>query len=90
VDHTLRGLIGDLEAMRESLAADPAGLLTPVVAAAGDLRRAWPPAGGPACDLPVSVDGLLALGRAGGWVTAVAENRANVRAMRPETVRNAA
>jgi prephenate dehydrogenase len=90
VDHALRGLIGDLEAMREALAADPVGLLTPVVAAAGDLRRGWPAASGPAYDLPVSAEGLLALGRAGGWITGVAENRTHVRALRPETDRNSA
>jgi len=89
VDRALRALIGDLEAMREALAAGPERFLTPTVAVAGALRRAWPAASGPAVELPAVAGDLLTLGRAGGWITGVAENRAHVTAMRPETDRNA-
>ena len=85
VHDVLRALIDDLERMDRALTADPVGELTPLVAVAGDLRRRWPPRGGAETEEPVTVDGLLALGRAGGWVTAVAENRATVRTKRPET-----
>ncbi|WP_433299044.1 prephenate dehydrogenase [Actinoplanes sp. CA-030573] len=85
VHSVLRNLIDDLKAMDEALANDA---LTPLVELGGSLRRAWPARGGEPVEMPVSVDGLLALGRDGGWVTAVAENRVSVTTMRPETGRN--
>jgi prephenate dehydrogenase len=88
VRDVLRALIDDLEQMDRALAGDPVRELTPLVAVAGELRRRWPPHGGAEAEEPVTVDGLLALGRAGGWVTAVAENRVGVTTMRPETGRN--
>jgi prephenate dehydrogenase len=88
VDRALGRLIGDLAEMRAAMAADPVRLLTPLVAAAGELRRSWPVPPGPAAELPAHVDRLLELGRGGGWVTAVAGNRSGVTAMRPEIDRN--
>lgn len=85
VHSVLRGLIDDLEAMDEALAN---GALTPLVELGGSLRRAWPAAGGEPIEMPISVDGLLALGRDGGWVVSAAENRVSVTTMRPETGRN--
>jgi len=90
VGHALDKVIGDLSRLRDLLdAPDPIGALTPVLAGAGNLRRAWPPkpAGEPA-ELPAEVEALLELGRAGGWVTAVAEDRLSVSGMRTETDRN--
>jgi prephenate dehydrogenase len=85
VSNAMRALIDDLETMREALETDPERFLTPPVATAGELRRAWPAPARPAVVVPAGVTELLALGRAGGWVTAVAGNRSNVTAMRPET-----
>ncbi|MQA26265.1 MAG: prephenate dehydrogenase/arogenate dehydrogenase family protein [Micromonosporaceae bacterium] len=46
-------------------------------------RSNWPPTAGPTTELPATADHLLALGRAGGWLTAVARNRHTVTAIRP-------
>lgn len=46
-------------------------------------RVAWPPAPGGTLDLPANPGALLRLGRAGGWITAVAEDRRTVTAVRP-------
>ena len=89
VGHALDKVIGDLARLRDLLdAPDPIGALTPVLAGAATLRRGWPaaPTGEPV-DLPAEVEPLLGLGRAGGWVTAVAESRLSVSAMRTETDR---
>ena len=88
VSNALHRLIGDLEEMRSAVETDAERFLTPIVAAAGELRRAWPSPSGAPATMPVGVHELLALGRAGGWVTAVAENRAEVTVMRPESDRN--
>jgi prephenate dehydrogenase len=88
VRQELRHVIGDLETMNDNLATDPARFLTPMIAAAGQLRREWPAAEGTAFAMPAEIPALLALGRDGGWVTAVAEDRATVIAKRPETDRN--
>jgi prephenate dehydrogenase len=87
VGNALRAVLADLERMHEALETDPVRFLTPIVAAGGDLRRNWPVPSGPPTEMPARVDQLLELGRAGGWVTAVAENRAHVSTMRPETGR---
>ena len=79
-------LIAELAGMRRLLdAADPVEALIPALRPAGELRRAWPVANGPAFDLPAAVEPLLGLGRAGGWVVAVGERHAGVTAIRPET-----
>jgi prephenate dehydrogenase len=83
VGNVLRGLISDLEEMRQGLETDPVQFLTPYVAMAGKVRRDWPAPSGPATDLPADVQDLLALGRAGGWVVAVAGDRSVVTAVRP-------
>jgi prephenate dehydrogenase len=46
-------------------------------------RTTWPPVPGRPLDLPARADALLRLGRAGGWVTAVAADRRTVTAVRP-------
>jgi prephenate dehydrogenase len=89
VRNVLHSVIGDLQVMLENLdTPDPVRSLTPGLRLAGEVRRAWPPRPGEAGETPAKIDDLLALGRAGGWVTAVAENRATVLALRPETDRN--
>ena len=89
VGHALDKVIGDLSRLRDLLEApDPVSALTPVLAEAADLRRGWPPrpAGEPV-EMPAEIARLLDLGRAGGWVTAVAESRLSVSTMRTETDR---
>ena len=89
VGNALGAVLDDLAEMLRALrAADPVASLTPTLETAGEARRRWPPRPGPAAELPADIEALLALGRAGGWVTAVAENRASVTAMRPESGRN--
>ncbi|MEU4239016.1 prephenate dehydrogenase/arogenate dehydrogenase family protein [Actinoplanes sp. NPDC026619] len=89
VSDVLGAVIDDLGLRLDELAAaDPVAALVPALRQAGDARRAWPPRPGEAAEDPAGVDELLALGRAGGWVTAVAENRATVSTMRPESGRN--
>jgi prephenate dehydrogenase len=90
VEHTLQAVLGDLHHLHDLLEApDPIRALLPPLTAASDLRRAWPP---PPADgvteMPAEADRLLALGRAGGWVTEVADDRRTVKTKRPETDRN--
>ncbi|MCW2567665.1 MAG: prephenate dehydrogenase/arogenate dehydrogenase family protein, partial [Mycobacterium sp.] len=47
------------------------------------VRAAWPPAPGDPETVPADAGTLLALGRAGGWVTAVAQDGRSVTAVRP-------
>lgn len=70
-------------------AGDPAGALRPWLAEAAAARAAWPTAAGTPTDLPADVDSLLQLGRAGGWITAVAADRRTVRAVAPAASRPA-
>jgi prephenate dehydrogenase len=90
VEHTLHAVLGDLHHLHDLLEMpDPIAALLPPLAAASDLRRAWPPpAAERVVEMPAEAASLLALGRAGGWVTAVAESRTTVSTMRPETDRN--
>ncbi len=90
VDRALARLISDLQEMRAAVTTDPARRLTPLLSATGELRRAWPVRSGSVSEIPVGAGELLELGRAGGWVTAVAGNRSSVTAMRPGTDRNPA
>jgi prephenate dehydrogenase len=84
----LAGVLDDLrQRLAELSAPDPVAALIPALREAGDARRAWPPRPGAAAEEPAGVAELLALGRAGGWVTAVSENRVTVRTMRPESDR---
>jgi prephenate dehydrogenase len=88
VRRALRDVIADLDEMRAALdARDPIAALVAPLEQAGRQRRAWPPPPGTATEVPAEIGKLLALGRAGGWVTEVAEDRANVTAIRPETGR---
>jgi prephenate dehydrogenase len=87
VEHTLHTVLGDLHHLHDLLETpDPIAALIPPLAAASDLRRAWPPhPAGDVVEMPADAGRLLALGRAGGWVTEVAEDREIVKTKRPET-----
>jgi prephenate dehydrogenase len=61
--------------------ADPVAALRPWLAPGSAARQAWPPAPEPAEELPVRTDLLLRIGRAGGWLTAVADNRRTISAV---------
>nr|WP_296073424.1 prephenate dehydrogenase/arogenate dehydrogenase family protein [uncultured Actinoplanes sp.] len=89
VSKALHRMIGELETMREQLESDPEQLL-PYLRAAGGVRRTWPRAAGEPAGFPAEAETLLELGRAGGWITAVAEDRRHVVGIRPETDRNPA
>ena len=53
------------------------------LAPAAEARAAWPPRAGAKFELPARPDTLLELGREGGWVVAVRQNRRSVLAVRP-------
>jgi prephenate dehydrogenase len=73
-----------LEGMRVALdGPDPVTALRPLLAPGNAARRAWPATPGPSVELPARVDTLLELGRAGGWVSAVAADRRTVTTVRP-------
>jgi prephenate dehydrogenase len=73
-----------LEAARKALDADdPIAALRPWLAPGNAARLGWPPKPGTPLELPARPDALLRLGRAGGWITAVADDRRTVTAIRP-------
>jgi prephenate dehydrogenase len=80
-----------LEAVRRALdgaaaaldAPDPIAALRGWFAPGHAARLAWPPRPGKPLDIPARPDALLRLGRAGGWVTAVAPDRRTVTVVRP-------
>jgi prephenate dehydrogenase len=89
VSSVLAGVLDDLASMRGQLSLDdPVTALVPMLRPAVDARRRWPPQGGSAAETPASVEPLLALGRGGGWIIAVAEDGATVSSLRPESGRN--
>jgi prephenate dehydrogenase len=81
---TLDAVLDALEAMRVVLdGPEPVTALRPLLVPGNAARRAWPPGAGEPFGLPARVDALLELGRAGGWVHAVAADRRSVTAVRP-------
>jgi prephenate dehydrogenase len=84
-------LRAELDALRTRLAqlrhlldaADPVTALTPPLTAGHTVRAGWPAGSGEPETVPVDAEGLLALGRAGGWVAAVAGDGRSVTAVRP-------
>lgn len=84
VGPALDALLAALRQARTAVDADdPIAALRDWLAPASAARGAWPHRPGTARELPARVDDLLALGRAGGWVTAVAADRRTVTAVRP-------
>jgi prephenate dehydrogenase len=64
-----------------ALASDqPIPALRDWLAPGAAVRTGWPPRPGHRLDVPADRDALLRLGRAGGWVTAVATDRRTLRA----------
>jgi len=62
---------------------DPIRALRDWLAPGAAARTGWPPQPGSRLELPANPGALLRLGRAGGWVTAVAGDRRTVTAVRP-------
>jgi len=62
---------------------DPVRGLEGWLTAGHAVRTAWPPGPGARAEVPAEAAALLALGRAGGWVTAVADNGRTVSAVTP-------
>jgi prephenate dehydrogenase len=84
VGAALDAVLADLAAARAALdAADPIAALQPWLQPGNTARRNWPPRPGDATTLPARRDDLLALGRAGGWITAVSPDGRTVTAVRP-------
>ncbi|MBO3739595.1 prephenate dehydrogenase [Actinoplanes flavus] len=82
VQRELHLLIGELQQLeKDLLLRDPVSELARYLEHASQARRAWPPAPGSIRTVTADVQALLALGRAGGWVTSV--TGAEVVAMRP-------
>lgn len=87
VGPVLAGLIAELQAYAAELGAeDPIAALTDRLRAPSALRRAWPPRAGDTSRIEAEPAALLALGRAGGWITGVDGDQ--LVAMRPGTDRN--
>ncbi len=63
---------------------DPIGTLRPWFAPAAEARKAWPPAPSASLSVPAHPAVLLRLGRAGGWITDIADDNATVTAVRPQ------
>ena len=80
-------VLSTLTAARAALdAEDPVQALVPWLTPGSSARGGWPPQPGRPLELPARPDALLRLGRAGGWVTAVADDRRTVTAVRPAPV----
>ena len=87
VRQVLAGMTEDLASYGRDLAADdPIAALTERLRVPSELRTDWPPRPGPVAEVAAEPGALLALGRAGGWVTAVRDEK--VLAMRPSSDRN--
>jgi prephenate dehydrogenase len=81
---TLDAVIADLHAARAALdSPDPIAALEPWLTPGATARQAWPPTPGEPARLAADADALRELGRTGGWITAVGEDRRSVTAVRP-------
>ena len=86
-----RALAAELDALSDRIAEarglldgpDPVAGLESWLGPAHAVRSSWPLSAGEPTTLHADVAGLLALGRSGGWVTAVATDRQTVTAVRP-------
>lgn len=84
VRSALDEVLAALSAARTALdVSDPIAALQPWLSTGSTARADWPPRPGTPLELPARADTLLRLGRAGGWVTAVADDRRTVTAVRP-------
>ncbi|WP_051797451.1 prephenate dehydrogenase [Catenuloplanes japonicus] len=81
----LDAVIDSLTAARDALdARNPIAALRPWLAPGHDVRSAWPPVAGEPLPMRPTVNALLDLGRAGGWITGVSKDRTTVTAVRPD------
>jgi prephenate dehydrogenase len=84
VREVLAGVLDDLRSFeRELTAADPIASLTDRLRAPSELRQAWPPQPGEPVEVVAETEALLALGRAGGWITSVSDSGRKVTAILP-------
>jgi prephenate dehydrogenase len=84
VGPALDGIIAALQDARAALdTPDPIAALVPWLAPGQAMRAGWPPPLADPLDIPARPDALLRLGRAGGWVRAVAADRSTVTVVRP-------
>ncbi|MFY1696586.1 prephenate dehydrogenase [Solwaraspora sp. WMMA2101] len=84
VRSALDEVLAALSVARAALdAAEPIPALVPWLSTGNAARTDWPPTPGRPLELPAQPDALLRLGRAGGWVSAVADDRRTVTAVRP-------
>jgi prephenate dehydrogenase len=84
VVEALDAVLADLAEARAALEqADPIAALQSWLTPGYRARRAWPPRPGDTTTLPARADVLLRLGRVGGWITEVADDRRTVTAVRP-------
>ena len=84
VGPALDSVIEALQQARRALdAPDPIATLRPWLVPGHEMRANWPPTLGEPLDIPARPDVLLRLGRAGGWVRAVAPDRTTVTAVKP-------
>ncbi|MEV0651126.1 prephenate dehydrogenase/arogenate dehydrogenase family protein [Phytomonospora sp. NPDC050363] len=79
LDRTLAALEGARDALD---ADDPRAAVGEWFTPAWESRRNWPPAPGPTLTMAVDRERLLALGRAGGWVHSIEDDR-HITVMRP-------
>lgn len=86
VGPALDAVLHTLSTLRAALdGPEPVAALRTLLGPGHDARRGWPPVAGESTELPARTDVLRELGRAGGWVTAVAADRRTVTAIRPKT-----
>ena len=78
--HVIQRLDGAMQALEER---DPVKAVREWAAEGHASRNAWPPDPGRPEEVPVHVETLLRLGRAGGWVTTVAPDRRTVTGFLP-------
>jgi prephenate dehydrogenase len=84
VADALDEVLGQLEEIRDGLESDdPIAAVRRWAATAHAARSTWPHGWGAPRQLPASAQHLLALGRDGGWITAVASDGRTVTAARP-------
>jgi prephenate dehydrogenase len=77
-------VIADLQAARAALdGPDPIAALEPWLTPGATARQAWPPTPSEPEQLAAEANALRAIGRAGGWITAVGKDRRTVTVVRP-------
>jgi prephenate dehydrogenase len=87
VREVLTGVLDDLRSYEQELtAADPIAALTGRLRVPSGLRQAWPPQPGEPVEIAAEPEALLALGRAGGWITAVEPSGRKVTAIVPRLI----